>query len=350
MTSTPGAASLDPPTPVVGDAPPPVVAVTHSLPGNALARLAEHAQVDVWSGALPPTPPELARFAAGSDGLITLGVDRVDAALLDACPRLRVVANVAVGFDNFDVPELTARGIPAGNTPDVLTAATAELAMALVLGAARRLKEAVEVVRDGSWPRIGVDFLLGTELAGARLGVVGAGRIGQAVMRRARGFEMDVVAWSRARPLEGVRFVELDELLESSDVVSLHVALNAETRHLIGGAELALMKPTAILVNTARGGVVDQAALYDALAGGTIAAAGLDVLEVEPPPPDEPLLALPNCLVLPHVGSATTRARYAMAELAVDNVLAGLAGTPLPACVNPEAYRERPGSSGPAGG
>jgi glyoxylate reductase len=322
--------------------------VTHALPGDALARLAEHCRVEVWTGELPPRREELAELASGCAGLITLGTDRVDAALLERLGELRVVANVAVGFDNLDVAALTARGIPAGNTPDVLTVATAELAFALVLGASRRLKEGIEAVRDGRWPVVGIDFLLGSELAGSRLGVVGAGRIGQAVMRRGLAFEMEVVAWSRSpRAIDGVCFLPLDELLASSDVVSLHVALNAETRHLLGRRELGLMKPTAVLVNTARGAVVDQVALYEALVTGGIAAAGLDVLEIEPAPLDEPLLALPNCLVLPHVGSATRRARAAMASLAVDNVLAGLAGRRLPACVNPEVYRDPP-PEGPA--
>lgn len=245
-----------------------------------------------------------------------------------------------MGYDNFDVAALTGRGIPAGNTPDVLTAATADLAFALILGAARRMREGIETVRNGTWPAFSLDFLLGLELSGSRLGVIGAGRIGQAVVRRALGFEMDVVIWSRnARVVEGAAAVELDELLATSDVVSVHVALNDATRGLIGRRELQLMKPTAILVNTARGPVVDQRALYAALSGGWIAAAGLDVLDIEPPPPDEPLLGLSNCLVLPHLGSATTRTRTAMADLAVRNVLAGLAGEPLPACVNPEVYR-----------
>ncbi len=222
----------------------------------------------------------------------------------------------------------------------MLTDATADLTLALVLAAARRMREGLDAARSGGWVPWDPSFLLGLELAGARLGVVGPGRIGRAVIRRALAFGMEVVAWSRG-PVElpaGAVSVALGELLATSDVVSLHVALSDETRELIGRRELASMKPTAILVNTARGGVVDQRALYEALAGGVIAAAGLDVLEVEPPPEGEPLLGLANCFVLPHLGSATGRARSAMAELAVDNALAGLEGERLPNCVNPQVY------------
>ena len=323
---------------------PPRVFVTRDLPGSGLSRLRTVAEVDVWPERLPPPPRVLRERAARADGLITLLTDQVDADLLDACPRLRVVANVAVGYDNLDVAELTRRGIPAGNTPGVLTESTAELAWALILGASRRLVEGVNAVLSGEWLTWEPAFLLGQELHGGVLGIVGMGRIGQAVARRAQGYDMSVVAWSRkpkALPGLEVRWVGLDELLATADVVSLHCALTPETHHLIGAAQLARMKPTAVLVNTARGPVVDQPALAEALRARRIAAAGLDVTEEEPIPLDDPLLGLPNCLVLPHIGSATVQARSKMADMAVDNVLAALAGQPLPTCINPAALRTR---------
>jgi glyoxylate reductase len=326
----------------------PFVFVTRDLPGTGLSRLGRVADVDVWPERLPPPPEVLAERAAPADGLITLLTDQVHADLLDACPRLRVVANMAVGYDNLDVAELTRRGIPVGNTPGVLTESTAELTWALILGASRRLVEAANAVVSGQWLTWEPSFLLGQELCGAVLGIVGMGRIGQAVARRAAGFDMRVLAWSRQpKPLPGlgveVRWVGLDELLASADVVSLHCALTPETHHLIGAAQLAQMKPSAVLVNTARGPVVDQPALAEALRTNRIAAAGLDVTEEEPIPGDDPLLRLPNCLVVPHIGSATVQARSKMADMAVDNVIAGLAGLPLPTCVNPEvaSLRER---------
>jgi len=268
---------------------------------------------------------------ADADGLVTMLTDRVDAALLDAAPRLRVVANMAVGYDNLDVAELARRGIPASNTPGVLTEATADLTWALILATARRLQEGIDAVRNGDWLTWEPDWLLGHAVGGATLGIVGYGRIGAAVARRALGFDMEVLAWSRRpKDVEGVTFVPLEELLERADVVSLHCALTPETHHLIGAAELARMKPTAILVNTARGAIVDQAALADALRRGEIFGAGPDVVVEEPIPVDDELLTLPRCTVLPHLGSATVATRTRMAEMVVDNVLAGLAGQPLP--------------------
>lgn len=328
----------------VGDGGRPSVAVTRTLPGGALDRLRAVADVAVWPERLPPSPDELRTLAAGAVGLVTMLTDRVDAALLDACPDLRVVANVAVGYDNLDVAELTRRGIPAGNTPGVLTDSTADVTWALILAACRRLPEGAAAVRAGDWLTWEPDWLLGVDVAGATLGIVGYGRVGAAVARRAAGFGMEILAWSRTpKAAEGVRFVELDELLRRSDIVSLHCALTDETRGLIGADELRVMKPTSVLVNTARGPIVDQGALARALRTGEIFAAGLDVVDDEPIPPDDELLALPNCLVLPHVGSATVATRSKMADMAADNVLAVLAGAPPPTCVNPEVL----GASGP---
>jgi len=315
---------------LVSTEPRPRVAVTRQLPGTALDRLREVAEVVVWPERRPPQGDELVELVRGTQGLITMLTDRIDATVLDAAPELRVVANLAVGYDNLDVAELARRGIPAANTPGVLTDATADLAWALLLGAMRRVREGLDAVRDGGWLTWEPDWLLGHGVAGATLGIVGFGRIGAAVARRARGFDMEVLAWSRTRKdVEGVTFVELDELLERSDVVSLHCALTAETRGLIGADQLARMKPTAVLVNTARGPVVDQAALADALDAGTIFAAGLDVFDEEPVPTDDRLVQHPRCLVLPHLGSATVATRTTMADMVVNEVLAGLAGRPL---------------------
>ncbi|MBX5440221.1 MAG: D-glycerate dehydrogenase [Solirubrobacteraceae bacterium] len=297
------------------------VLVTRRLPFPALDRLAAAHDVTVWEDDLPPSPERLRELVADAEGLLCLLTDRVDAALLDAAPRLRAIAVYAVGTDNVDHAAARARGIPVGNTPGVLTDATADLAFALILAAARRLAEGERAVRAGAWRTWEPAGWLGLELRGATLGIVGAGRIGRAVARRAEGFGMEVVT-SRPAPLE--------ELLERSDVVSLHVPLTDATRHLIDAAALARMKPGAILVNTARGGVVDQRAVAQALRDGRLGAAALDVTDPEPLPPDDPLLDAPNLLVVPHIGSATHATRARMADMAVDNLLAALAGEPMP--------------------
>jgi glyoxylate reductase len=299
------------------------VFITRALPGDAPERLrAAGHEVDVWPGDGPPPPEELRARAARAEGLLTLLTDRVDAALLDAAPRLRVVANLAVGSDNVDLDAARARGVAVGVTPDVLTDATADLALALLLAAARRLVEAAQDVREGRWRTWEPQGWLGLELRGARLLVVGAGRIGRAVAARAEAFGMDVRLVGRGDDLRA--------LLPGADAVSLHVPLTAATRGLIGPAELAAMKPTAVLVNTARGPIVDQAALRAALHEGRLGAAALDVTDPEPLPADDPLLDAPRLLVVPHIGSATHAAREAMAARAADNLLAGLAGRPLP--------------------
>jgi glyoxylate reductase len=322
----------------------PRVFVTRRLPGDAVDRLAAAAEVAVWPERRPPPPEDLARQGADADALLVLLTDRVDAALLDRCPRLRVVANMAVGYDNLDLDELTARGIPASNTPGVLTETTAELAWALILAAARRVAEGDRAVRRGDWLTWEPDFLLGYDLAGGTLGIVGFGAIGAAVARRAGAFDLRVIAWTpHPKPVDGVEWVALDELLARADVVSVHCALTPATRGLIGARALALMKPSAILVNTARGPIVDQAALVEALRDGRIAAAGLDVFETEPLQPDNPLLGLDNCVAVPHIGSATVATRGRMAAMAADNILAALRGEQVPNCVNPAVYR-------PAGG
>jgi glyoxylate reductase len=297
------------------------VLVTRRLPGPALQRLEAEHEVDVWPEPLPPPTDVLRARAARAEGLLALITDRIDADLIDNCPDLRVISNYAVGSDNVDVGAAAARGIPVGITPDVLTDATADLAFACLLAAARRLPEAMAAVREGEWKTWGPEWLLGYDVHGATLGIVGFGRIGRAVARRAEGFDMEVLHTGD---------VSLPELLERADAVSLHVPLTPDTRHLIDDEALARMKPTAVLVNTARGGVVDQEALARALHDGRIAGAALDVTDPEPLPADHPLLDAPNLLVLPHIGSATHRTRERMADIAVDNLLAGLAGEPLP--------------------
>jgi len=299
--------------------------VTRRLPEGALARLGVAHEVEVWPEAESPARDELAAGAQSAHGLLTTLSDTVDAALLEGCPELRAVANYAVGSDNIDLEAAAARGIQVGVTPDVLTDATADLTWALLLGAARRLPDGVEAVRRGAWRTWEPAGYLGLELRGATLGVVGLGRIGRAVADRARGFGMTVLHTSRSE--EGV---PLEELLERSDVISLHCPLTPQTRHLIDGGALTRMKRSAILVNTARGAIVDQAALVDALHDGQIAAAALDVTDPEPPPPDDPILRAPNLLLLPHIGSATHTARARMAHIAEGNLLAALDGLPMP--------------------
>jgi lactate dehydrogenase-like 2-hydroxyacid dehydrogenase len=296
--------------------------VTRRIPGDGLERLAQQHEVDVWPERMPPTPAEMREHTSAAEGLLCMLTDRIDAALLDAAPSLRVISNYAVGADNIDVGAAKARGIAIGYTPDVLTDATADLAFALLLAIARRLPEGMAAVRDGEWKTWEPDWLLGRDVHGATLAIVGAGRIGRAVAQRAAGFGMEVLLVGREDPLEPA--------LARADFVSLHVPFSDETRHLVGDAFLRAMKTTAYLVNTARGGIVDQEALARALREGAIAGAALDVTDPEPLPPDHPLLDAPNLIVLPHLGSATHATRERMADLAVNNLLAGLAGEPLP--------------------
>jgi glyoxylate reductase len=298
------------------------VFVTRRLPGTALERLAAAHVVELWPGDTPPSPEELRARVADAEGLLSLLTDRIDADLLAAAPKLRAIANYAIGFDNVDVEAVKARGIRVGVTPDVLTDATADLAWALLLAAARRLLEARQDVLDGKWRTWEPEGWLGADVHGATLAVVGAGRIGRAVAQRATGFEMEVLMVDLGDDLRAA--------LRRADFVSLHTPLTPDTRHLIDAEALAVMKPTAILVNTARGPIVDQAALAAALHEGRLAAAALDVTDPEPLPADDPLLRAPNVLVVPHIASATRTARAAMTDRAVDNLLAALDGRPMP--------------------
>jgi len=308
--------------------------VTRRLPGGALARLAERADTSVWQGEGAPPPEAIAAGAREADGLLCMLTDRVDGALLRACPRLRVISSCSVGVDHIDLAAASARGIPVGHTPGVLVETTADLAFGLLLAAARRIPEADRYLREGRWSfahRWDPDALLGRDLHGATLGIVGLGAIGRAIARRAAGFGMRVLGWSRTpRSLPGVEACALDRLLAESDFVSVHVALTPETRGLIGQRALAGMRTGAILVNAARGGIVDEAALAAALASGKLAGAALDVFAQEPLDPASPLLAAPNLVLTPHIGSASVATRTRMADLAVENLLAGLEGRRLP--------------------
>jgi lactate dehydrogenase-like 2-hydroxyacid dehydrogenase len=326
----------------------PRVFVGRPIPDEGLARVVAETDADLWTDPLPPPRDELLRRVRGIDGLLSLLTDRVDDELLDAAgPQLRVVSNFAVGFDNIDVPACTRRGIPVGNTPGVLTETTADLAFALLMAAVRRIPEGNDYVRSGRWKTWGPLLLLGPDVHHATLGIVGFGRIGREMAKRAHGFDMTVLVHDADPPSAaeqaalGVTAVPLDDLLAGSDMISLHVNLTPETRHLIDGPALARMKPTAILVNTSRGPVVDQVALADALRRGAIGGAALDVTDPEPMAADDPLLAFPNCLVVPHIASASWATRGKMAAMAAANLLAGLRGERLPTPVNPEVY-DRP--------
>lgn len=322
----------------------PRVFVTRLIPDAGLERIRPVCDLDVWYGDAPPARAILLQCVRGVEGILSLLTDRIDAEVMDAAgPQLKVISNYAVGYDNIDVAAAAARGIRVGNTPGVLTNATADLTFALLLAAARRIVEGVEYIQGGHWKTWEPRTLLGTDVTGATLGIIGLGRIGSAVAQRAKGFTMRVLAHSPGKSPEyaasvGAALVELDTLLAESDFVSLHVPLNTTTRHLINSATLAKMKPSAILINTTRGGVVDQAALYAALTGGIIRAAALDVTDPEPLPADHPLLTLDNCLVVPHIASSSIATRSRMAVMAAENLLAGLRGERLPYCANSEIY------------
>ncbi len=322
----------------------PLVLITHALPKDWLAMLDGHVQALIGPQDASGISTELLERLPQAEGLFTLLVDPVDEAILASAPLLRVVSNMAVGVDNVDLAACTRRGLPVGYTPGVLTEATADLTMALLLSAARRLPEASQDAKQGRWNTWSPTGWLGSDLNGAVLGIVGLGKIGQAVARRARSFGLRLVYSDTVlRPtLEielGARYLPMDDLLRQSDFVSIHVPLMATTRHLIDARSLSLMKPTAILVNAARGPIVELDALTQALKEGWIAAAALDVTDPEPLPASHPLYSLPNCLVVPHIGSATRGTRKAMAESACRNLLAGLAGAPLPNCANSEVYK-----------
>ncbi|MEW6285231.1 MAG: D-glycerate dehydrogenase [Chloroflexota bacterium] len=319
------------------------VFVTRIIPDKGLDLIKEFCEADVWEGELPPPREELLRRVQGVDGLLCLLTDRIDGEVMDAAgERLKVISNYAVGFDNIDVDAATARGIPVGNTPGALTDATADFAFALLMSAARRIPEGERFVRDGKWKTWGPMLLLGMDVWGATLGLVGFGRIGKAVARRAAGFDMRVLYYDpHAKPDPQLKAtpVDFETLLAESDFISLHTPLTPDTRHLIDAEALSRMKPTAVLVNTSRGAVVDMDALYEALRDKRIFAAALDVTDPEPLPANHPLLTLENLVIAPHIASASVTARGNMAWMAANNLIAGLKGERLPHCVNPQVYK-----------
>ena len=324
----------------------PRILVTREVFDETLAYLDEYCDVDANQDDVPLDPVALARRLADKEGVVCSLTDRIDAALIDRCPKLKVVANIAVGYNNIDVAACTARGVMATNTPGVLDDSTADLAWTLMLGAARRITEVERYVRQGDWKGWRLKQWLGVDVHHATLGIVGMGRIGQAIARRAAGFEMRVLYHNRKRVAQDIErrlhaaWVTLDDLLRESDFIVLQVPYSPETHHLIGDAQLAKMKPTAILVNSTRGGVVDDAALIDALKKGTLRAAGLDVFENEPKL-NPAFLELDNVVLAPHVGSSTEATRRAMAMTAAQNAVAALSGSMPPNLVNPEAGKKQ---------
>jgi len=321
----------------------PTVFVTRVIRNKGLELVKENCQADIWPGELPPERETLLERVRGVDGLLCLLTDHIDGEVMDtAGSNLKVISNHAVGFDNIDIAAATKRGIPVGNTPGILTDATADMAFALMMAAGRRVVEAEKFLRAGEWKTWGPSMLLGVDFAGATLGIIGFGRIGKAVAKRATGFGMQILYYdhsaSGSDPDLPAVSTDLNTLLAESDFVSLHVPLTPETRHMVNAKFLSKMKPSAVLVNTARGGVLDQSALYETLKEKRIFAAALDVTDPEPLPLDSPLLELDNCIIVPHIASASVQSRDMMSYLSAKNLLAGLNGEKLPHCVNPEVY------------
>ena len=314
----------------------PRVYVTRIIPDQGLDLIREFCDATIWQEELPPPRDVILRETAACDGLVSLLTDQIDGILMDACPRMRVVSNFAVGFDNLDVPEASSRGILVGNTPGVLTETTADFAFALLMAAARRIPEGVDYVRAGKWQTWGPMLLMGQDVHHATLGLIGLGRIGAEMAKRAKGFEMrvlysDIVRRADLEASLEIEYASLESVLGQSDFVSIHTPLLPETRHLLNRDRLRQMKPSAILINTSRGPVVDGQALVEALKANIIAGAALDVTEPEPLSQDHPLVRLPNCLVVPHIASASAVTRGQMAEICAHNLIAGLQGQPLPA-------------------
>ncbi len=325
--------------------PKPKVFVTRLIPEKGLELARQAADIEVWQDPLPPPREVLLEKVKGLDGLLCLLTDKIDATLMDAAGRqLKVISQMAVGYDNVDVAAATQRGIPIGNTPGVLTDTTADFAWTLLMSAARRVVEGDKFTRAGKWKTWGPIDFLGPDVSGATLGIVGFGRIGQGMAKRAAGFDMRVLYYDVQRyPIVekslNAEYVDLETLLRESDFVTLHTVLSPETHHLLNNSRFNLMKRSAIIINTARGPVIDPQALYRALSSGAIAYAALDVTEPEPIRMDDPLLTLDNIIIAPHIASASFQTRNKMATMAAANLSAGLTGERLPTCVNPEVYR-----------
>src|SRR6056297_2735478 len=318
------------------------VFVTHQLPGERIHALCQQSDMNVWLGPGLLPGGALREELSDADGVVCLLTDRIDRALLEMLPTLRFISSMSVGVDHIDLAAATERGIPVGHTPGVLVETTADTTFALLMAASRRVVEADRFIRQGHWTPENAwtpDFFVGKDIAGATLGIVGLGAIGTAVAQRASGFGMQVLGWNRStRDVPGVAQVALEDLLAQSDFVVITVALSDDTRNLINADRIALMKSDAVLVNTARGGIVDEGALASALAEGRLLAAGIDVFSREPAAPDNPLLTLPNVVLTPHIGSATAATRRRMADMAVDNALAALSGERMRHCANAAVY------------
>jgi glyoxylate reductase len=321
------------------------VFITRRLPIE-LTELENIGAVEVWSERQPPPYEVLLEKVQSIDGLLCLLTDSIDRRLIESAPLLKVISQMAVGYDNIDVATATEYGIPIGHTPGVLTDATADLTWALLMAAARRVVEGDRFTRSGQWKTWEPDFLLGPNVTGATLGIVGLGRIGQAVAQRAQGFGMRILYTAR-KPIESsieqslkAEFMSFDRLIQEADFLTIHTPLSPETHHLFDDRVFTQMKSSAILINTARGSIVEPTALYQALSQRQIAAAAIDVTDPEPIPMDSPLLSLENLIITPHIGSASLQARQKMASIAIANLIAGLKGERLPHCVNAQIYIE----------
>ena len=321
----------------------PKVFVTRIIPEEGLSLVREACDMELWEHELPPPREVLLEKIKDKVGVLSLLTDKIDAELMDANPQIRVVSNFAVGFDNIDIKAATERGLPIGNTPGVLTDTTADIAFTLLMATARRISESIDYVRAAKWKTWGPMLLMGQDIHKATLGIIGFGRIGQGMAKRASGFDMKVLYHDvyRRQDLEqsmGVTYADIDTILAEADFVSIHTDLNPRTRYMFNAAAFAKMKRTAILINSARGPIVDHMALYEALKSGQILGAGLDVTDPEPIPVDHPLLTLPNCLIVPHIASASVATRGKMASMAAHNLIAGVRGERLPTPVNPNVY------------
>jgi glyoxylate reductase len=321
----------------------PRVFISRMIPEKPLKMIEAEAEVHLWEGDMPPPRPKLLDQLALADGAVVMLTEKIDQAAFDAAPKLKVLSNYAVGYDNIDVEAATARGIPVGNTPGVLTDTTADQAFALLLASARHVVEGVDYVKQDQWKTWNPIQLLGREVHGATLGIIGLGRIGYAMAKRAQGFGMRILYHGGSNEeyaqRTGAIEVELEKLLSESDFISIHTPLNEQTRGMIGQREFSLMKPTAILINTARGAIIQTDALLEALQNEKIFAAALDVTDPEPLPANHPLVLQPNCLIVPHLGSATWQTRERMGILAAENLIAGLKGEKLPHCINLKVYQ-----------
>jgi glyoxylate reductase len=321
----------------------PRVFISRMIPEKPLKMIEAEAEVHLWEGDMPPPRPKFLDQLALADGAVVMLTEKIDQAAFDAAPKLKVLSNYAVGYDNIDVEAATARGIPVGNTPGVLTETTADQAFALLLASARRVVEGVDYVKQDQWKTWNPIQLLGREVHGATLGIIGLGRIGYAMAKRAQGFGMRILYHGGSNEeyaqRTGAIEVELEKLLRESDFISIHSPLNEQTRGMIGQREFSLMKPTAILINTARGAIIQSDALLEALQNENIFAAALDVTDPEPLPANHPLVLQPNCLIVPHLGSATWQTRERMGILAAENLIAGLKGEKLPHCINLKVYK-----------